>query len=134
MEKTKLTKAQADALEALKEVQQVKKWESNKMRLVDEKLSEGWVSPRFIAANSIPPHDFIKALYIGYEVELTEKEKIQEVWGKGDEKQVGEFLLRPSKEVLHVYRSGIIDTLTALGREDLIPKETKTNGGNDNGN
>jgi hypothetical protein len=126
MEKAILTKAQADALEALKEVQQVKKWETNKMVLVDEKLSEGWVNPRFIAAHSILPHDFIKALYVGYEVELTEKEKIQELYRKK-----GHY---SSEAYTNGYDLGMEETLTALGREDLIPKETKTNGGNDNGN
>jgi hypothetical protein len=122
MEKAILTKAQADALEALKKVQRIGRWEENKIYLVKEKLSEGWESPIFIAANSIPQHDFIKALYVGYEVELTEKEKIEELYRKKG--------VYTSNSYQNGYTLGMEETLIALGRKDLIPEEAKTRGEN----
>lgn len=72
-----LTKQQADALEELK-----KTWENDVEKysvLVKEKLSDrDWVATALAAANTIDDVDFIHALYVGYEVEMTIEEKLIE--------------------------------------------------------
>jgi hypothetical protein len=88
-------------------------------------VEEGFVVPNY-CLNDLPLDTLIRALYIGYEVELTEQEKLQEIWGE-KEKPIGEFLLKPRRDMLLIYREGIKDTLKALGREDLIPKPEEEN-------
>jgi hypothetical protein len=120
MEKAKLTKQQAEAIETMLE-------DETCDRIVSVRVRDG---SKFIgpceSINDMDLNTLIIALYVGYEVELTEKEKIQELYRKK-----GHY---SSEAYTNGYDLGMEDTLTALGREDLIPEETKTNGGNDNGN
>jgi predicted HTH transcriptional regulator len=109
MEKTKLTKQQAEALE-----------KAHAMYRPDEivviHVEDGLEVPNN-CLNELTLNTLIRALYIGYEVELTEQEKIQELWN-----YKGQLFLGNSP-----YKTGILDTLKILGREDLIPKEDDQN-------
>jgi hypothetical protein len=66
----------------------------------------------------IPLDTLIRALYIGYEVEQTEQEKIQELYNDAPLRIEG-YIARHGMS--KSYRQGIKDTLRILGREDLIP-------------
>jgi hypothetical protein len=104
MEKAKLTKEQAEAIKsALKEMH-------TPSTVIDYHCTKGtaWFQERE-PLNKLNLDTLIRALYIGYEVELTEQEKINELW----------------KSKIGAFRIGMAEALTALGREDLIPKEEK---------
>jgi hypothetical protein len=104
MEKAKLTKIQAVAVEKAKEDLFPDLIVKNKV------LSEQGHSHLYgTVMKMIPLDTLIRALYIGYEVEQTEQEKIQELWNRPDSTSA--------------FRFTISLTLKALGREDLIPEE-----------
>jgi hypothetical protein len=112
MEKAKLTKIQAVAVEKAKEDLFPDLIVKNKV------LSEQGHSHLYgTVMKMIPLDTLIRALYIGYEVEQTEQEKIQELWGS-------RFSDPADKNIMQVT---IKDTLKALGREDLIPKPEEEN-------
>lgn len=113
MEKVKLTKQQAEILETELKSSYV---DGDKSKLVKMYLNlehneweEGY--PLTCLSND----EFIRALYHpeGYETELTEQEQINELWKDNEISSV----------VVRHYLNGITDTLTALNRQDLIPKD-----------
>jgi hypothetical protein len=100
LEKAILTKQQAEALEKAKEY-------NYREVIVAQKVTEH-INKSFLygaTIKEIPLDTLIRALYIGYEVEQTEQEKINELW----------------KSKVGAFRIGMAEALTALGREDLIP-------------
>jgi hypothetical protein len=105
LEKAKLTKQQAEALEKAREY--------NLREIIVEQKVLNKIGESFI--KEMPLDTLIRALYIGYEVEQTEQEKIQEIWKANDSEYITLYKFK--------YRSGIERTLKALGREDLIPEE-----------
>jgi hypothetical protein len=127
MEKAILTKQQAEAIETMLE-------NSTCDRIVSIRVRDG---SKFIGGcesiNDMDLNTLIIALYIGYEVDLTEKEKIHRLW-ETKFYLTGSESLHEANEKIKLFTQGVEQTLYALGREDLIPEETKTNGGNDNGN
>jgi hypothetical protein len=105
LEKVILTKQQAEALEKAKEY-------NYREVIVAQKVTEH-INKSFLygaTIKEIPLDTLIRALYIGYEVEQTEQEKIQEIWDYNGNLFIGS-----------PYQTGIKDTLRILGREDLIP-------------
>ena len=71
MEKVKLTSEQAIVFEDMK-----KRWLTRDAVL--QHLAHGWTKVNhYDKLNSIDDDDFIKALYIGYEVEKTPEEKVK---------------------------------------------------------
>jgi hypothetical protein len=111
MEKAKLTKEQAEALELAKET-----WSKDIIVCLHvERNANDWHKCKGL--NGMILDTLIRALYIGYEVEQTEQEKIQEIW-KEINNGMNDFTTDICKAVFK-------DTLKALGREDLIPKEEK---------
>src|SRR5690606_2191821 len=71
MEKVKLTREQAEAIEYLKKLLSDTSERKQNLQLIKEKLDHDyhWESPNFKAANEIPDDIFIAALHYGYEVE-----------------------------------------------------------------
>jgi hypothetical protein len=107
MEKVKLSQRQAEILETeLKSAYingNLAKFAKMYINLGDDDWQEGY------PLTCLSDDQVIRALYIGYEVEQTEQEKIQEfLIGKG--------------AVTNIAVEGV---LRILGREDLIPKEEK---------
>lgn len=101
MEKVMLTKEQANEIEKMQE-------NSSKDRIVSIRIRD---ETKFIGScgilNDIDVNTLITALYVGYEVELTEQEEIDKIWYR------------------HIcdsrYREAVKGILAILGREDLIP-------------
>src|SRR5690606_29085439 len=71
MEKVKVTREQAEAIEYLKKLLSDTSERKRNLQLIKEKLDHDyhWESPNFKAANEIPDDIFIAALHYGYEVE-----------------------------------------------------------------
>jgi hypothetical protein len=108
MEKAKLTKQQAEKLELAKEY--------NLREMIVEQKTLGDIGNSLLYGTTLkemPLDTLIRALYIGYEVEQTEQEKIQELW---------EFHIE-TQGFKAWHKQGMIDALKILGREDLIPEE-----------
>lgn len=70
MDKVKLTKAQAAAIELWKEER------SDIEGMVRKHVTEVWVWEEMKPLNGMPLDKLIRALYIGYEIELTVEEKL----------------------------------------------------------
>lgn len=112
MEKVKLTKEQAEAIESAQE-------DIAKERVVDIFVRDG---SKFTGnceiINEFGLDALIRALYIGYEVELTEQERVDGLFCK-----IKSIDYNPFIQAQTYYTQGIVDTLEALGRKDLIPKD-----------
>jgi hypothetical protein len=108
MEKAKLTKEQAEAIESA-----LSDKSCAEVVMIHADKIDFWAGAKVTPLNDLDLNTLIIALYIGYEVELTEQEKIQDLYDC--------FMARHHG----FYRLGVRDTLTVLGREDLIPKEEK---------
>lgn len=121
MEKVKLTKKQAEALDYL-----LCLWESSNgnvseyvfKKLVKEKLDIGheWKSDNFSEANTIPDKLFTRALLDGYEVEQTPEEKLREYY------ELSNFLRYDKEDLVPTVRQrmigeqmGVRKTLNILG-------------------
>jgi hypothetical protein len=80
MNKPKLTKEQAKSMEEIVKLIGEDNWYGtydSKATVVKFKLEGQVFSGERSAANWVPNDDFIAALYIGYEVELTPEEKVK---------------------------------------------------------
>jgi hypothetical protein len=108
--KAKLTKQQAEAIETMLE-------DETCDRIVSVRVRDG---SKFIrpceSINDMDLNTLIIALYIGYEVEQTEQEKINGLFCKI--KSLEDY---PYATAQTYYTQAVVDTLEALGRKDLIP-------------
>lgn len=109
MEKVKLTKQQAEILETELNCTFVN---GEKAKLIKMFLNLGEDWEEGYPLTCLSGDEFIRALYIGYEVKKTEQEIMQEIWDSP---------LRDKS--LFYYRQGIIAALSMAGRKDLIPQD-----------
>jgi hypothetical protein len=113
MEKVKLTSKQATGLEHAVKLHKKGYNYDGKTSIISLHASgEEWGN-ECEPLNDLSLNTLIIALYIGYEVEQTEQEKIQELWNRPDSTSAFRFIIEL--------------TLKALGREDLIPKPEEEN-------
>jgi hypothetical protein len=122
LKKAILTKEQAKALDQLlnghNDLHKV--WQKDDIVLRHTKEGFGTDSKKCL--NSLPLDTLIRAVYHpdGYEVELTEQEKIQQLWN-AEFYLTGSEPIQIKREKQRIFRQGIEQTLYSLGREDLIP-------------
>lgn len=108
MEKVKVTKAQADAFE---EIIGVGDDMSHQVQL-HAKYPDNWRSNSEL--NGMPLDTFIRALYIGYEVELSPEEKVREMYCKAADEEK-DLYNHPQASWWRSRRRAIFDTVNALG-------------------
>lgn len=111
-----LTKKQAKAMESIQlmlEMASYHPWQS-KADVVDFKLRRLDFHAERSAADTISDDDFIKALYIGYEVEETPEDKVREVYRTAKEVEIS---MRTEKFQMkwEGVQQGVKETLKALG-------------------
>ncbi|MED0759107.1 hypothetical protein P4S93_18305 [Aneurinibacillus thermoaerophilus] len=107
MEKVKLTKAQADALEIAKSL---KAYQNDISSLLIAHIShsggECWAKEMGLhPLNHLDVETFARAVIVGYEVEMTPEEKVREKYESVD----------PWETYGNAYRQAIRDTLNILG-------------------
>lgn len=104
MEKVKLTKQQASVIKSMPAYTSF-----GRESLVESHFKQSFQND-WALLNDLSTDDFIKCLYVpdSYEIEKTEQEKIMSLW----------------KQERYSTRNSLIkETLEAVGRQDLIPKD-----------
>lgn len=109
LEKVKLTKQQASVIKSMPSYTS-----SGRESLIESHFKQTFKND-WTCINDLSTDDFIKCLYVpdSYEIEKTEQEQINELWKDNEVSSV----------VVRHYLNGITDTLIALNRQDLIPKD-----------
>lgn len=118
-EKVKLTKEQVNAVQALKDC-----WSNREETygvLIKEKMNDSyeWTSNNFKAANSIDNIDFIKALFVGCEVQKTEQELFEEPFRQGDSENMKCNNSDWNKGYNSAWRIGVNFALRKLGKDRI---------------
>lgn len=114
LEKVKLTKQQAEILETELNSTYVN---GNKARLVKMYLNTNNERQPPYPLIYLSIDEFIRALYIGYEIKLSEEEKIQKYYLEIKEMKRIDYAIGQAK--METFRT----VLETLGRADLIPKD-----------
>ncbi|KAF6584971.1 hypothetical protein [Paenibacillus sp. EKM211P] len=96
MDKAILTQAQAEAIDSIKAAY---RWTAESFIRNHAANPRQWIEP-YNVLNGVPLDTIIRALYIGYEVELTIEEKLLEIYREG-------LPYRAAPDVKSAFREGM---------------------------